>query len=194
MRHLRSTLSRCLLAACLAAASAGAVGQTTDGGLAMPSPLQQVGGAQEDSLEALQHSAVAFWRGMPRAEFDSRLTAGAQGRQVLHLGSYAFVAKEPTFDAQDQLTGVSLEFRSDDPKVIEEAFEAYKHALGAIEPDYAHGANGTTQVPDLRFAIMGWHYADGGESALARVHSFAAQKKAGNKTSAGVVTFAVRRF
>lgn len=149
--------------------------------------------AEASNFEVLQHSMVGFWRGMSRSEFDARVQKDQDGKLLVRLGEFTFEANAVTFDEQGYLTGASVEFRHDDPKVIEDAFNAYKHALGAIPADYERSTSGTELVPDLQFAILGWRAPDGAESALARVHSYAAKAKSAEVKAAGVVSFAVRR-
>ena len=167
------------------------------GSAAQPSPYAALLEAPADdapAFELMQKSRVAFWRGMSRQEFESRTLAKSATERVLRLGEFEFTVAQAEFYEQAGLVAASVEFRDDDPQRIEAAFEAYKRALGGIKPDYTHSApRGTPDIPDLRFEMLGWKSADGAESALARLHSFAGKARNKDAPAAGRVTFALRR-
>ncbi|KWU23392.1 hypothetical protein [Burkholderia cenocepacia] len=159
----------------------------------VPGSLESIApAADETAYEQMTQSPVAFWRGMSRKEFEARTAAGPQGHRSLAFGPYVFVTGVVSFDDAGNLASLSLEYRNDDPAQIHAAFEAYRHALGAIKPDYERQGTPTDDVPDLDFAMIGWKNRNGAESALARLHSFEAARAAKTPVKAGVVTFVVR--
>jgi len=156
-------------------------------------PLASLAPAQDETgYEQMTQSPVAFWKGMSHKDFDARTVATADGKRTLGFGPYVFTTGVVRFDDNDRLTALSLEYRNDDPTQIRNAFEAYRHALGSLKPDYEREGGPNEQVPDLDFAMIGWKGPNGAESALARVHSYEAARVAKTPVKAGVVTFAVR--
>lgn len=181
---LRTITTSLLVAAALSSAAVSAQ--------SLPGSLQSIT-VQDAGFDLLIQLPVAFWGGMSRQEFNAHTSAGPEGVRQVQLGEYTFIAREPAFNDQGELTSLSLEYRTDDPVKTEAAFEAYRHALGDIKPDYERISAGTKEVPDLLFAMIGWKSPDGRESALARIHSYAARDKSQGKYPAGLVTFAVKR-
>lgn len=189
MKQFRSLAVASFLAA-LISAVAPAHAQAP---VAAPGTLASIAPAQDESgYEQMTQSPVAFWKGMSHKDFDARTVAAADGKRTLAFGPYVFTAGVVRFDDSDRLAALSLEYRNDDPVQIRNAFEAYRHALGALQTDYEREGGPNEQVPDLDFAMIGWKGPNGSESALARLHSYEAARVAKTPVKAGVVTFAVR--
>jgi hypothetical protein len=161
--------------------------------MAAPGTLESIAPASDETAyEQMTQSPVAFWKGMSRTDFEARTIPAAEGHRTLAFGPYVFTTGVVKFDEAGKLAALSLEYRNDDPAQVRAAFEAYRHALGSIKPDYDREGGPTDEVPDLDFAMMGWKGPKGAESALARLHSFDAARVAKIPVKAGVVTFAVR--
>lgn len=191
MKHIRSLAIATVLAALVTA-----VAHTPARAQAMAAaagPLASLAPAQdENGYEQMMQSPVAFWKGMSHKEFDARTVATTDGKRALAFGPYVFTTGVVRFDGNDRLAALSLEYRNDDPAEVRNAYEAYRHALGSLKPDYEREGGPNEQVPDLDFAMIGWKGPNGAESALARMHSYKAARVAKTPVKAGVATFAVR--